>query len=196
MSNILPAEHKIILDLVDDNSSVLDLGCGDGELLDLLVKEKNVNGQGIEIDEQRIYECVAKGLSVCQGDIDTGLSEYADNSFDFILLNQTFQQIKKPAFVVQEALRVGKQSIISFPNFLYFKARLRMFLNGRVPITPSLPYEWYNTPNLHFLSFWDFKDYCKKANILVKKEFFTSGNLKIKFFPNLFAQIGIFLIGK
>ena len=145
-------EQETILSWVRSGASVLDLGCGDGELLTRLIQEKQVRAQGIELSEQAIHQCVAGGLSVFQEDIDSGLAEFADKSFDYVILNQTFQQVKKPDFVLQEALRVGKKSIVSFPNFVHFRARFQIFFHGRVPVTSALPYEWYDTPNLHFLS--------------------------------------------
>ena len=141
-----------IKDLILPGSSVLDLGCGDGELLYSLVNEKNVRGFGIEIDEASIYKCVAKGLSVFHGDIDTGLSEYRDKSFDYVILNESIQEVKRVDSVLSDALRVGKKVIVGIPNFAYYNARLQIFFLGRVPITRSLPYQWYDTPNLHFLS--------------------------------------------
>ncbi len=184
------------MDWVESGSSVLDLGCGDGELLSLLIELKGVRAQGIEISELAIRQCVARGLSVFQEDIDTGLSDYGDRSFDYVILNQTFQQVKKPDFVLTEALRVGRKAIVSFPNFLYITSRFQMFFGGKVPVTSSLPYEWYNTPNLHFLSIADFKEYCKKTNIQIKKSAFISKDKKIDFLPNLLAEIGLFLISK
>ena len=184
------------MDWVERGASVLDLGCGDGELLERLIEEKQVRAQGIEISEQAIHHCVARGLSVFQEDIDTGLSEYGDKSFDYVVLNQTFQQVKKPDFVLEEALRVGKKTIVGFPNFLYISARLQMFLGGKVPVTPSLPYEWYDTPNLHFLSIADFKEYCRKRNVQIERSAFFAKNKRIKLFPNLFGEIGLFLLSK
>ncbi len=189
-------EHQVIIDWVEQGSSVLDLGCGDGELLERLIDEKQVRAQGIEISNEAIHRCVARGLSVFQEDIDTGLSEYGDKSFDYVILNQTFQQVKKPDFVLEEALRVGKKTIVGFPNFLYISARLQMFLGGKVPVTPSLPYEWYDTPNLHFLSIADFKEYCNKRDIRIEHSAFVAKNRRIKLFPNLLAETGLFLLSK
>lgn len=195
--NLDGIEYKIIASLIDPGASVLDLGCGDGELLALLRREKNVSKvQGIEIDEKAIYKCVARGLSVFHGDIDSGLAEYDDNSFDYVILNQSFQQVKKPDFVVGEALRVGRQAIVGFPNFAYIKARYQLAIRGYAPITRSLPYEWHDTPNLHFLSIADFINYCKKRDIKIKKAFYLRNNIQIRFFANLLALSGIFLISR
>jgi methionine biosynthesis protein MetW len=191
-----PLEYGVFLDWIEAGSSVLDLGCGDGELLSLLVREKKVKAQGIEIDEQAIYRCVARGLSVFHQDIDNGLSEYADKSFDYVILNQSFQQVKKPDIVLTEALRVSEKVIISFPNFAHYRARVQIFFNGRTPITSSLPYEWHDTPNLHFLSILDFVQYCKNRSITIEKSFFAGRNRSVKIFPNLFALTGVFLISK
>lgn len=187
-------EHKIITGWVENGASVLDLGCGDGKLLSILINEKRVRAQGIEISDDAIHSCVAAGLNVFQEDIDTGLADYSDDSFDYVILNQTFQQVKKPDYVLSESLRVGKKIIVGFPNFLYYPARIQMFFHGRVPVTPSLPYEWYNTPNLHFLSIADFKKYCQERNIQIEKSVYITNNKQVKLFPNLLAEVGLFLL--
>jgi len=192
----LNVERKDLAGWIVDGASVLDLGCGDGELLAHLIREKHVRAQGIELSEQAITHCVAQGLSVFQQDIDTGLSEYADNAFDYVILNQTLQQVKKPAFALQEALRVGKSVIVGIPNFAHYKARASIFFRGRVPVTASLPYQWYDTPNLHFLSLDDFKDYCKNQNITIQCTFYAASNMKVKVWPNLLAEVGYFLLTK
>jgi len=189
-------DYRIIIEWIEPHSSILDLGCGNGELLSILMQEKHVRGHGIEIDEKAIYTCVARGLSVYQQDIDTGLSEYKDKYFDYVILYQSFQQVRKPDFVLEEALRVGRKVIVGFPNFAYYKSRIQIFLGGKVPVTRALPYEWYDTPNLHFLSILDFIEYCEKRNIKIESAEFITNNKKVKWFPNLFAEIGIFLLSK
>jgi methionine biosynthesis protein MetW len=187
-------EHKVIADWISSGASVLDLGCGDGELLSRLIQEKQVRAQGIELSDKAVQQCVAVGLSVFQQDIDTGLSEYGDKSFDYVILNQTFQQVKNPDLVLKEALRVGRKTIVGFPNFVNLSARAQIFFKGRVPVTESLPYEWYNTPNLHFLGIADFTAYCKKRGIRVEDSAFIRKNKKVAVLPNLFAELGLFLL--
>src|SRR5579864_4220594 len=189
-------EHKIIVDWVDEGSSVLDLGCGDGELLSLLVTEKNVRAQGTEIDEQLIYKCVARGLNVFHEDIDAGLAGYPDASFDFVIFSQSLQQAKRPDFVLGEALRVGKNLIVSFPNFGRYSVRLQILFSGKVPVTPALPFEWYDTPNLHFLSISNFVDYCKMKKLQIKKSAFVNHDRRTNFLPNFLAETGVFQISK
>ena|SRR3990172_3837564 len=187
-------ENDVIFDWISEGSTVLDLGCGDGELLARLIEEKNVRAQGIELSDEAIHRCVARGLSVFQEDIDSGLAAYGDDSFDYVILNQTFQQVKKPDFVLREALRVGKKVIVGFPNFCYVTDRFQIFFRGKVPVSSSLPYEWYDTPNLHFLSIADFREYCKTRGFHIEKVAFVSKTKKVKFLPNLFAEVGLFLL--
>lgn len=187
-------EHRIIAEWINSEDSVLDLGCGDGALLSLLVNEKNVRAQGIELSSKAVQSCVAAGLNVLQQDIDTGLSEYGDNSFDCVILNQTLQQVKNPDYVLKEAVRVGKKVIVGFPNFVNLSARTQIFFKGRVPVTKSLPYQWYDTPNLHFLGIADFIEYCKKRGFKIEDSAFIRKNGRIRFFPNLFSDVGLFLI--
>ncbi len=189
-------DHKIIVDLIPPKSSVLDLGCGDGDLLYALIRDKGVRGQGIELDEQAIYRCVAKGLNVIHGDLDTGLSDYMDGSFDYVMLNQTLQQVRHLEPVLEDSLRVGEKVVVGFPNFAFINARLQLFLRGRTPVTPSLPYHWYETPNLHFLSISDFIRYCSEKRITIEKAFFLNERRVVHHLPNLLAQTGIFLVSR
>ncbi len=195
-TNGIRPDHKIVLSLVETKSKVLDLGCGDGTLLSLLIEQKGCHGRGIEIDEKAIYSCVAKGLTVSHGDIDSGLSDFASKRFDYVILNESLQQVLHPQKVILEALRVGKKVIVGIPNFCQVKARFQIFFEGRVPVTKELPYEWYNTPNLRFLSLKDFRKFCKNNSIKILKEKGLSGQDLIDFRPNLFANTGIYLLEK
>ena len=187
-------EYQVIMDLIEDGSSVLDLGCGDGELLWLLVNRKRVRGRGIDISQQAIQRCVMRGLSACQEDMERGLSEYGDESFDYVVLNQSLQQAVRLEEVLKEALRVGRRVIVGIPNFVYYRARLQMLVTGRTPVTPSLPHMWYDTPNLHFLSLSDFVVYCHERHYAIKRAVYLDGERTVRFLPNLRAQTGVFLL--
>jgi len=189
-------DHKVIIDLIKPGSRVLDLGCGDGTLLSHLIQQKHCHGTGIEIDEKAIYECVAHGLTVSHGNIDTGLADYSSKRFDYVILNESLQQVLNPRHVILEALRVGKKVIVGIPNFCHSRARLQIFFQGRVPITKELPYQWYDTPNLRFLSLKDFRYFCKGNAIKILKEIGIVGNQKVLLRPNLFANMGIYLLEK
>jgi methionine biosynthesis protein MetW len=192
----LRADHTVIVDLIGPKSRVLDLGCGDGALLETLIKQKGCQGSGIEIDEQQIYKCVEKGVSVSHGNIDSGLADYSDRRFDYVILHESLQQVLHPRAVILEALRVGKKVIVGIPNFCHINARLQQFFRGRVPVTKELPYEWFDTPNLRFLSIKDFIAFCKMNDIRIVKQRAIGRAKEIILFPNLFAHIGIFLLEK
>ncbi len=194
--NIDRIDYRVICENVGEGSRVLDLGCGEGDLLAILEKEKNAKTQGIELKEEAIYKCVEKGLSVFHGNIDAGLIEYPDKSFDYVILNQSMQEARNASYVINEALRVGKKAIVGFPNFAHLLARSRLFFKGRVPITRSLPYRWYDTPNLHFLSIWDFLDFCEDKNIKVLKKYYLGSRKFVKFLPNIFALNAVFIISR
>ncbi len=189
-------DHKIILDMIENNSKVLDLGCGDGDLLSLLITQKSVKGTGIEINEQAIYKCIEKGLTVSHGDIDTGLLDYSSKRFDYVILNESLQEVLNPQQVILESLRVGKKVIVGIPNFCQIKARFQIFFRGQVPVTNELPYQWYNTPNLRFLSLKDFKNFCRLKDITIDEAKAISVNKEVSFLPNLFAHSGLFLLHK
>jgi methionine biosynthesis protein MetW len=189
-------DYRVIVDLIEPNSRVLDMGCGGGELLALLIKRKSCRGTGIEIDEKAIYSCVAKGLTVSHGDINSGLTDYADKRFDYVILNESLQQILQPQKAILEALRVGKKVIVGIPNFCHIQARFQIFFRGKVPVTKELPYEWYNTPNLRFFSLKDFKEFCKINGIAILNQKAVDAKKEVTFLPNLFAHIGIFLLEK
>jgi methionine biosynthesis protein MetW len=187
-------DHRIILGMIAPDSRVLDLGCGDGELIHRLLREKNAWVQGIERDERAIVDCVRKGLSVCQSDIESGLAEYPDGSFDCVILNQSLQEVRRAAFLLKEALRVGRRAIVGFPNFAHLGARLSLFFGGRAPMTPSLPYRWFDTPNVRFLSISDFKRFCTDQGFIVEQSRYLAGDREITFWPNLRALDAIFLL--
>ena len=183
-----------------NNSRVLDIGCGDGTLINFLSKEKNIDVRGLELDEENVEACISKGLSVIEGDAETELSQFPDKSFDFVILSQTLQAFYNPVTVLEHLLRIGKSSIVSIPNFGYWKVRTSLLFFGRMPETGSLPYKWYDTPNLHMCTIKDFYELCKSRNISMKKiiginnnrtSLIHNNNIKLK---NLFSEVGIFLI--
>jgi methionine biosynthesis protein MetW len=189
-------DHSIIIDIIPEGSRVLDLGCGNGDLLYNLVKEKHVKAEGIELEEKAIYRCVEKGLSVYHRDIENGLRDYPDNSVDYVILNQIIQEIRDMEFLLKETLRVGQKVIIGFPNFAHIKARMDLFFRGKAPVTASLPYQWYDSPNVHFGSLKDFKDFCRQKDIYIKDSWYTGNRGNVSLFPNLLALNGIFLVQK
>ncbi len=187
-------DHQIIVDIVAQGARVLDLGCGEGELLAHLRLEKKARVQGIELDEERMHTCVEKGLTVLQGDIESGLVDYPDASFDYVILNQIMQEIKKADFVVQEALRVGRRVIVGFPNFAHWSARLTLFLRGRTPINEALPYYWFETPNVRFLTIRDFIDYCTARKITIEQCYYLGKRGRMSRLPNWRAQNAVFVL--
>jgi methionine biosynthesis protein MetW len=194
--NGIRPDHQVIFEMIEPESRVLDLGCGTGDLMHLLMRRKNAWIQGIELDENAIYECVKKGLSVCQSDIESGLSEYPDHSFDYVILNQSLQEVRKAFFLLREALRVGNRVIVGFPNFAHIHARISLGFYGKAPMTPSLPYRWYDTPNVRFLSINDFEGFCREKGFVVEKARFLNGDKLISFWPNLRALGAIFLLSR
>jgi methionine biosynthesis protein MetW len=195
-SNGIRLDHQIISRIIEPQSRVLDLGCGNGDLLYLLAREKGAKVQGIEVNDLAIYECVKKGLSVFHGDIESGLAEYPDHSFDYVILNQSMQEVKKIEWLVREALRIGGKIIVGFPNFASIRARVMLFFRGKAPITSSLPYRWYDTPNLRFLSVSDFRDFCREKSLRVLEAHYLGKKGRISFWPNLFARNAIFVVTK
>ena len=197
----LHLNYSIILDMVEKNSHVLDLGCGDGTLLKLLKQEKNVTGSGIEISQDKIIECLSKGLSAIQGNIDEGLRQFKSKSYDYVILNQTLQSTNNPQYVLDEMLRVGKKCIVSFPNFAYWRVRFNFFFTGNMPKSRVLPFEWYNTPNIHLLTVKDFFEFANKRNIKIIEGIYTTkatkrNSVQYSLFTNFFAEEVIFVISK
>ena len=191
--------HEFIISEIPAKAKVLDLGCGKGDLLAALKKERKVDGYGIEISPEAVNECIAKGIFAYHGDIDEGLSDYKDNSFDYVILNQTIQNTKKPDIVLKNAMRIGRNVIVSFPNFSYFLLRASLFFRGTMPKTKALPYEWYDTPNIHMLTINDFRKFCRERNFCIVHEHHFSLNSKDKstrkkLLPNIRAVYGFFVI--
>jgi methionine biosynthesis protein MetW len=195
-SNGIRIDHQIICRVVEPGARVLDLGCGNGDLLYLLARDKGARVQGIELNDSAIYECVKKGLSVYHGDIESGLAEYPDQSFDYVILNQSMQEVKKIDSLIHEALRIGGKIIVGFPNFAYLQARWMLFFRGKAPITPSLPYRWYDTPNVRFLSISDFRDFCREKNYRVVEAHYLGAKRTLSLGANLFALNAIFVVTK
>ena len=185
---------RLIYGLVDAGARILDLGCGTGELLALLMHHKNARVQGIEMDGRAVYECVKKGLSVFQGDIESGLAEYPDGSFDYVILNQSLQEVRKVDYLIHEALRVGDKVVVGFPNFAHAAARIMLALGGRSPVTSSLPYLWYDTPNVRFLSIKDFRIFCAGEGLAILKAHYLGRKGPLHVWPNLRALNAVFIL--
>ena len=195
-------EFKVIANLIEKNKKVLDVGCADGTLMKYLKENKNINIRGLEISKNKVQECIAKGLTVIEGNAEKDLEQFTDKSFDYVILSQTLQAFLNPESVLNELLRVGKKAIVTIPNFAYWKVRLHLLLKGTMPITKTLPDEWYNTPNSHMCTIKDFVYFVKSKDIKIFKSLalnnlntslINDNNLGVK---NLFADLGIFLIEK
>jgi methionine biosynthesis protein MetW len=193
-------EFKIIINLLPIQSRVLDVGCGDGTLIEALIKQKNIDARGIELEENKVKQCISKGLSVIQGNAETELSQFPDKAFDFVILSQTLQAFYQPENVLNELMRIGKKVIISIPNFGYWQVRTSLLFFGKMPVTKSLPDSWYNTPNLHMCSIKDFYHFCDKKKINmdriigINNEKISSINRINLEMKNLLSEVGIFLI--
>ena len=198
--NNLRKDLNLIANLIEDNSKIIDIGCGDGELLDFLSKNKNAKIQGLEIDQKKVNKCVAKGLSVIQGDADKDLSLYPEKSFEYVILSQTIQATLEPKKILYELTRIGEKVIVSIPNFGFWKVRLDLLFKGKMPITRKLNSTWFDTDNIHLCTILDFLELCDQLNLTVKqtvtitskKQKKFSGKPSIK--ENIFAEEAIFLI--
>ena len=192
---------QIIASWIESGSRVIDLGCGAGNLLKFLIARKQVTGTGIERNEAKVADCIAKGLSVLQGDINEEVFDYPDNTFDYVILSQTLQQVYEPDALIRSMLRIGKKGIVSFPNFSHWGPRLQLLLSGYAPITRQLPFEWYNTPNIRVITIKDFRKFIHEVGFNILKEVAINTHSEdrygkvIKTLPNLRATYGIFLIG-
>ena len=191
-------DYEVIESLIEPDSSVLDIGCGDGALLANLMADKNIKGEGIELDEKLVLDSVKRGLPIIQHNIEEGLENYADKSYDYIILSQTLQTVKNTEKVLSELMRVGKKVIVSFPNFAHWRCRMQLLLGGRAPVTKQLPYYWYNSTNIHCLSLKDFEQFCKKLKVKVERRIpLTKASLSpVKFAPNFFAEQVIYVTSK
>ena len=193
-------EFHVIADLIEKDKKVLDVGCADGTLMKFLKDNKNINIRGLEISKEKVQECIAKGLTVIEGNAEKDLKQFPDKSFDYVVLSQTLQAFLNPELVLDELLRVGKKAIVTIPNFGYWKVRFHLLFKGTMPITKNLPDDWYNTQNLHMCTIKDFFNFCEKKNIKINRslcltnEKISEINKRNKDYKNIFSQLGIFVI--
>ncbi len=192
----------VVAGMVDRGARVLDVGCGDGELLKLLGETRDVDGRGIELSREGVNECVAKGLAVIQGDADTDLADYPDDAFDYVILSQTLQATRNPRIVLEHMLRIGRRAIVSFPNFGHWQVRLQLLFAGHMPRTDMLPYSWYDTPNLHHCTIKDFRGLCSEVGVQMEKSVaFNAWGSPLRlnapwWFWNLFGEQAVFLLSR
>ncbi len=198
----MKSEYKIIADIIEANTRVLDVGCNDGTLMEFLKTNKNIDIRGIELSKEQVQTCIAKGLTVIEGNAEFDLKQFPNDSFDYVILSQTLQAFKNTEIVTKELLRVGKKAIVTIPNFGHWKVRINLLTKGTMPVTKTLPNNWYNTPNLHMCTIKDFVKFSKiidfkifKSLALINKNVSSINNYNL-FFKNLFAELGIFLIEK
>ena len=186
---------KLISDWIEPNSKVMDLGCGDGRLLKFLTEHKNISGYGVELNADRVAECIANGVNVIQTNLDKGLGHFDDNSFDVVVLSLTLQAMRDPRSLLQEMLRVGHQGIVTFPNFAYWSNRAQLLINGTMPVSSELPHKWFDTPNIHLCTIKDFRALCSDLGFTVQDSFATKRNSRsgfaVKLFPNMFGEIAV-----
>ena len=198
----MKSEYKIIADLIENSSRVLDVGCDDGTLMEFLKKNRNVDIRGIEISKERVQTCIAKGLTVIEGNAEYDLKQFPNDSFDYVILGQTLQAFINPEVVIKELLRVGKKAVVTIPNFGHWKVRFNLLIGGTMPVTKSLPNDWYNTPNIHMCTIKDFEKFSKIMNFKIYKSLalinknVSNINRSNLFLKNFFAELGIFLIEK
>ena len=187
-------DYQLVESLIEPDATVLDVGCGDGELLARLRQDKRIDGRGIELEQDLVLGCVCKRLSIIQYDIERGLGSYADKSFDYAILSQTLQTTRRPDRALAELLRIAHHGFVSFPNFAHWKPRLQLLFYGRAPVTRTLPYQWYDTPNVHSLSIRDFHIFAREQGIRIVRHFYLNKRGRVRFWPNLRAGYGVFVL--
>jgi methionine biosynthesis protein MetW len=191
-------DYKLIQGLVPDGATVLDLACGDGELLGELIREKHVHGSGVEIDQAAVEKCIGRGLSVFHGDLDAGLADFLDQSHDVVILSMSLQQLRRPRMIVREMVRVGRLAIVSFPNFAHWSMRLQLSAQGHMPVTSDLPYQWWDTPNIHLCTIEDFRTLCRAEGLRIERELYLRSvdrpAPERPVLPNLLARLAIFAV--
>jgi methionine biosynthesis protein MetW len=188
------SDYAIIGEIVAPKSRVLDLGCGEGELLEWLAKHKGVDARGVELSSSKVRKAIARGVSVFQSDIEQALADYPDQAFDYVILSQTLQETRNPRQVLHEMMRVGRCAIVAFPNFGHWRVRLSLLLSGRAPLTDLFPYSWYDSPNIHILTVHDFEALAQLEGLVVERRYFLTGHRKVKLMPNLVAEVAVFLV--
>lgn len=187
-------DFALISELIPPGSRVLDLGCGDGALLAWLRENKQVEARGVEINRELVQKAISRGVTVYHGDIDQSVTEYPEQAFDYVILSQTLQETRHPLRVLEEMLRVGRHAVVAFPNFGHWRVRLSHLTSGRSPRTPTFPYQWYNSPNIHFLTVLDFEELVEDQGWVVEKRRFLSGHSQITLMPNVMAEIAVYMV--
>jgi methionine biosynthesis protein MetW len=188
------SDYAIIGEIVEPKTKVLDLGCGEGELLEWLAANKRVEARGVELSGAKVQKAIARGVSVFQCDMEEGLADYPDQTFDYVILSQTLQETREPRKVIREMLRVGRRAIVAFPNFGHWQVRLSMMFSGRAPRTSLFPYEWYESPNIHILTVEDFEALAVLEGLTIERRYFLSGHRRVRLAPNLLAEVAVFLV--
>ena len=196
----LRRDLQIIADLINENARVLDLGCGEGELLAHLQSTKNVNGYGLDVDPGNICTCLAKGVNVIEQDLDEGLANFPDNSFDMVVMTETLQSVRRPDHLLREMLRIGQECIVTFPNFGYWPYRLQLMMAGRMPVARHIPYSWYDTPNIHLCTFADFEALCGQLGLqIIQRRVVDHASAELPWgalLPNLLGPVAFYRLGR